>query len=48
MLEFLERDQLAYLIIGIVLVTGLAFAIPYSRRRKREKLRRRGIKKYGH
>ncbi|WP_428968470.1 hypothetical protein ACQR50_11840 [Sphingomonas sp. Xoc002] len=48
MLEFLEREQLAYVIIGIVLVVGLAFAIPYSRRRKREKLRRRGIKKYGH
>lgn len=48
MLEFLEREQLAYVIIGIVLAAGLAFAIPYSRRRKREKLRRRGIKKYGH
>jgi hypothetical protein len=48
MLEFLEREQLAYVIIGIVLMVGLAFAIPYNRRRKREKLRRRGIKKYGH
>ncbi|MGE7206223.1 hypothetical protein ACQKJZ_11155 [Sphingomonas sp. NPDC019816] len=48
MLEFLEREQLAYVIIGIVLMAGLAIAVPYSRRRKREKLRRRGIKKYGH
>ncbi|WP_343525663.1 hypothetical protein [Sphingomonas sp.] len=48
MLQFLEREQLAYLIIGAVLLSVLAFAIPYSRRRKREKLRRRGIKKYGH
>ncbi|MFN3775470.1 MULTISPECIES: hypothetical protein [Sphingomonas] len=48
MLDFLEREQLAYVIIGVVLIAGLAFAIPYSRRRKREKLRRRGIKTYGH
>jgi len=48
MLDFLEREQLAYLIIGVVLLAAIAFAIPYSRRRKREKLRRRGIKKYGH
>lgn len=48
MLDFLEREQLAYVIIGFVLIAGLAFAIPYSRRRKREKLRRRGIKKFGH
>ncbi|MDQ1230201.1 MULTISPECIES: hypothetical protein [unclassified Sphingomonas] len=48
MLEFLEREQLAYLIIGAVLLSVVAFAIPYMRRRKREKLRRRGIKKYGH
>lgn len=48
MLGFLEREQLAYAIIGIVLIAALAFAIPYMRRRKREKLRRRGIKKYGH
>lgn len=48
MLEFLEREQLAYVIIGIILMAGLAIAVPYLRRRKREKLRRRGIKKYGH
>ncbi|WP_230481528.1 hypothetical protein [Sphingomonas sp. Leaf21] len=48
MLEFLEREQLAYLIIAAVLLSVVAFTIPYMRRRKREKLRRRGIKKYGH
>jgi len=48
MLEFFEREQLAYIIIGAVLLSGLAFAVPFLRRRKREKLRRRGIKKYGH
>lgn len=48
MLEFLERDHLAYAIIGLVLIAGLTFAVPYLRRRRREKLRRRGIKKYGH
>ena len=48
MLEFLERDQLAYIIIGVVLIAGLAFAVPYSRRRKREERRRRGTAKDGH
>lgn len=48
MLEFLDREQLAYIIIGAVLLSGFAFAVPFIRRRKREKLRRRGIQKYGH
>jgi hypothetical protein len=48
MIAFLGREQLAYLIMGAVLLSIVTFAIPYSRRRKREKLRRRGIKKYGH
>ena len=42
------RFTLVYGIIGILLLVGIPMLIVYLRRRKREKLRRRGIKTYGH
>ena len=44
----LERETLAYLIVGVVLLVAIPLLISYLHRRKREKLRRRGVKKYGH
>ncbi|USU04925.1 hypothetical protein NF700_16105 [Sphingomonadaceae bacterium OTU29MARTA1] len=42
------RHTVVYVIVGFLLVTGVPALILYLRRRKREKLRRRGIKRYGH
>jgi LPXTG-motif cell wall-anchored protein len=42
------RYTLVYAIVGLLLLIGIPTLIVYLRRRKREKLRRRGIKTYGH
>ena len=44
----LSREVIAYAIIGTICAIGLPWAVYVSRRRKREKLRRAGIKTYGH
>lgn len=48
MLEELSRELVAYAIIGIVLVIGIPAIAISLRNRRRQRLRRRGIKKYGH
>ncbi len=42
------RLTIAYALVGVLLVIGIPTLILYLRRRKREKLRRRGIKTHGH
>ncbi len=42
------RLTLVYVIIGLILLIGTPALVVYLRRRKRDKLRRRGIKRYGH
>lgn len=42
------RYSIVYAIIGVVGVVGLPMSLIFLRKRKREKLRRRGIKTYGH
>ena len=42
------RLTLVYGIIGILLLVGVPWLALHLRRRKRDKLRRRGIKRYGH
>ncbi len=42
------RHTIVYAIIAFLLVVGIPTLILYLRKRKREKLRRRGIKRYGH
>jgi len=42
------RFTLVYAIIGVLLLIGVPALSVYLRKRKREKLRRRGIKTYGH
>lgn len=44
----LTRELLAYAIIGAVVLIAAPAVIVTLRRRHREKLRRRGIKRYGH
>ncbi|MGW8192406.1 hypothetical protein [Sphingomonas hankookensis] len=44
----LSRELLAYGIIGVVLLIGLPALGIMLHRRKRRKLRQRGIKRYGH
>ena len=44
----LSREMIAYGIVGFLLVIGLPWLGYTLRKRKRERLRRRGIKKYGH
>lgn len=44
----MSREMVAYGIVGIACVVGLPWLTYATRRRKREKLRRRGIKTYGH
>jgi len=44
----LEREFVAYGIIGTIAIVAIPVVIVALRRRKREKLRRRGIKTYGH
>lgn len=42
------RYTLVFGIVGILLLVSAPVLVIYLRRRKREKLRRRGIKTYGH
>jgi len=42
------RELVAYAIIGVSLLIAIPTAIVVLRRRHREKLRRRGIKRFGH
>lgn len=42
------RYAVVGVIIGALLLVGVPTLVIYLRRRKREKLRRRGIKTYGH
>jgi hypothetical protein len=44
----LDRKLIAYAIIGVVIIVALPIIIAVRRKRHREKLRRRGIKTYGH
>lgn len=44
----LTREFLAYAIIGVVALIVIPWAIIAYRRRQRDRLRRRGIKRYGH
>jgi hypothetical protein len=48
MLEELSREWIAYSIIGVVLLIGIPTIVISLRKRHRQKLRRRGIKTYGH
>lgn len=41
-------EMVAYGIIGVAALGGSVAATLGAKRRKREKLRRRGIKRYGH
>jgi hypothetical protein len=42
------RYTIVTAIVGVLLLIGILWLIVHSRRRKREKLRLRGIKTYGH
>ena len=42
------RHTIVLAIIGVLILVGVPALVVYLRRRKREKLRRRGIKRYGH
>ena len=42
------RHTIVLAIIAVLLVVGVPALLLYLRKRKREKLRRRGIKRYGH
>jgi len=42
------RFNLVYAIVGTLLIVGVPLLVRYRHRRKREKLRRRGIKTHGH
>jgi len=42
------RFSVVYAIIGTGLVLGIPATLIRLRKRKREKLRRRGVKRYGH
>ena len=44
----LSRELVAYAIIGVLVIAAVPTGIGVMRRRRREKLRRRGIKTYGH
>lgn len=44
----LTREMIAYAIIGAIMIVGAPVAVSYLKRRRRDKLRRRGIKTYGH
>ncbi len=43
-----SREVLAYAILAIVAIVTLPWLAILLRRRHRDKLRRRGIKRYGH
>ena len=42
------RLTIAYALVGVLFLIGIPLIIVTLRRRRREKLRRRGIKTYGH
>lgn len=44
----MTREAIAYLLIGLILVIGIPVSVALLRRRHRTRLRRRGIKRYGH
>ncbi|MBD8679964.1 hypothetical protein [Sphingomonas sp. CFBP 13720] len=44
----ISREMLAYAIIAIVAIVTVPWLVILLRRRHRDKLRRRGIKRYGH
>lgn len=44
----LSRETVAYLLIGMLVAVALPAGIATLRRRRRTKLRRRGIKLHGH
>ncbi len=44
----IEREFVAYAIIGAIVVVAIPAIIIGMRRRRRQNLRRRGIKTYGH
>ncbi len=48
MVEEISREVVAYAIIGFVLLIGIPTIAISLRKRRRQKLRRRGIKTYGH
>jgi LPXTG-motif cell wall-anchored protein len=46
--ELLDREAIAYAIIGVILLVSAGYWLATRKRRKAAKLRRRGIKTYGH
>jgi hypothetical protein len=44
----ISRDMIAYALIGLTVVIAIPVITTVVQRRKRDKLRRRGIKRYGH
>ncbi|VXC48315.1 conserved hypothetical protein [Sphingomonas sp. AX6] len=44
----LSREMIAYGIVAVVIAIGVPWLGYTLRRRKRERLRRRGVKTYGH
>lgn len=48
MLFDIEREIVAYAIIGSIAIVVIPVTLVTLRRRRREKLRRRGIKTHGH
>ena len=44
----IAREMVAYAIMAGAVLAALPFLIAALRRRRREKLRRRGVKRYGH
>ena len=44
----MDREVIAYSIIALIAIIGLPLSIRYWEQRRRRKLRRRGIKRYGH
>ncbi len=48
MFEDLSRELVAYAIIGVIALIAIPTIAITLRNRRRQKLRRRGIKTYGH
>lgn len=44
----ISRELIAFAIIGVLAIVGVPWIAMTMRRRHRERLRRRGIKRYGH
>ena len=47
-MDEMTRYTLVAVILGVLLIIGLPALVLTLRRRRRDKLRRRGIKTYGH